>query len=486
MTSSRTISKLLLVAFTTTLLAACGSDSNGGPGPNGASGQTFRGEITSLDGGLTVNGVKFSAAGARLSLLDETTGPVTLTSDAQLKSYLVPGMIVTVQGKTGTAGALSGESEGEAGEIEFEHELEGEIERHGAGEVEVHGHHVSIDDDTTIVDRHGDKLTKDDLTTGTRIEVSGHGDARGGVSATMVRVRDDRSSEDSEVKAWVVAVAGAVLDLSFTKGGTVAMQVDVSGVTPAPVVAVGDFLEVKLSGAKTASGAYVAVRVQHEDSHGEHHEGENEVEGIVTALNANGFVVGDTTVTVSASTTYEGGTKDDVVVGVKVEAEGTIDASGVLAARKVKFKPYVRIEAKVEAKDEAAGTITVLGLKVNVTPSTEDATIGSLAVGQVIEVRGTMSRDGLSVNATRIQANGGNGDRAFLRGLVTAKTATTVSIAGIEANLSGAEFRNLSDGAMTLEQFLAAVTPGTTLVKVRWKPYPASLSESIDEAELEN
>ena len=69
---------------------------------------------------------------------------------------------------------------------------------------------------------------------------------------------------------------------------------------------------------------------------------------------------------------------------------------------------------------------------------------------------------------------------------MTAKTATTVSIAGIEANLSGAEFRNLSDGAMTLEQFLAAVTPGTTLVKVRWKPYPASLSESIDEAELEN
>jgi hypothetical protein len=144
----------------------------------------------------------------------------------------------------------------------------------------------------------------------------------------------------------------------------------------------------------------------------------------------------------------------------------------------------------VEAIDTAAGTLTLLGLPVFVTPSTELgglASLGDLAVDYDVEVRGTMTRDGLGVNATRIDLKDTQkSDRAFLRGLVTAEGASSVTIAGIEANLAGAELRNLADGAMTLEQFLSAVTPGQTIVKVRWRPYPASTAVAPDEAEIEN
>jgi hypothetical protein len=468
--------KLLLVVLSTSFLLACGSSSSS-PGPTGTA-KSFRGEITSLDGGMTVNGVTFKTSGATVRLPDETVTSVTLSGETQVRTVLALGMVVTVKGSS------SDDVSGEAAEIEFEHALEGEVESHGPGHVDVMGEHVSIDADTRIVDRHGDPLSSDDLSDGTRIEVSGHGDSRGGVSATFVRVRDDRNGEDQEVKAWVVAVNGALIDLSFVKGGAVAFQIDVSGISPAPVLAVGNRVEVKTNGTVNAAGALVALAVHKEDE-GER-EAETHVEGIVTELTADGFWVAGQQVRVSGTTRFEGGTVDDVIPGAKVEAEGTLGSDGVLVAEKVEFKPSARIEANVEALDATAGTLTMLGLTVYVTPSTEGSLAG-LALDYDVEIRGTMTRDGLGINATRIDLKDTRAsDRAFLRGLVTAKGASSVTIAGIEANLTGASFQDLSGGSKTLEQFLALVTPGQTIVKVRWRPYPASTSEPVDEAELEN
>ncbi|MFO0583633.1 MAG: DUF5666 domain-containing protein [Anaeromyxobacter sp.] len=491
MTSRDTLSKLLLAVVASSFIAACGGSAGpkDGNGP-AATGPTSRGAISAITAaGFTVNGTTYRVAGARLSMPDEAVSSVTLASNADLSKYLVTGMIVTVRAAGTAAGALSEGSEAEAAEVEFEHEVEGEVESHDANSVDVLGHHVSMDDDTNVVDRHGNKVEKSSLTAGTRVEVSGHGDGKGGLSATMVRVRDDRSNEDQEVKGWVVAVNGTTVDLSFSKGGTSALKIDVSKITPAPVIAVDDFLEVKTDGSKNDAGALFALSVKQEDEREDEseHEGEHEVEGIVTNLTLTGFSIGDTKVSYSTSTVYVGGTADDLVEGVKVEVEGMVGADGVLAATKIQFKASVRIEANVEAKDETAGTITVLGIKVNVTPSTQGLSVAGATVGTSVEVRGTMSKDGSAVNATRFELKDFKAaDRAFLRGLVTAKTATSVTIAGIVIDLSKASLNSLSGGGMTLEAFLAAVTPGTTIVKARWRPYPASTSAPADEAEIDN
>jgi hypothetical protein len=34
--------------------------------------------------------------------------------------------------------------------------------------------------------------------------------------------------------------------------------------------------------------------------------------------------------------------------------------------------------------------------------------------------------------------------------------------------------------------FFDAIVPGETVVKVRWRPYPASTAAAVDEAELEH
>ncbi|MFT3916796.1 MAG: DUF5666 domain-containing protein [Anaeromyxobacteraceae bacterium] len=493
--SRNTLSKLLLALVASSFVAACG----GSAGPKGdgngpaATGPTSRGAISAITAaGFTVNGTTYRVAGARLSMPDEAVASVTLASNADLSKYLVTGMIVTVRAAGTAAGALSEGSSGgeaEAAEVEFEHEVEGEVEAHDANSLDVLGHHVSMDDDTNVVDRHGDKVDRTSLTAGTRVEVSGHGDGKGGLSATMVRVRDDRQGEDQEVKGWVVAVSGTTVDLSFSKGGTSELAIDVSKITPAPVIAVDDFLEVKTDGSKNDAGALFALSVKQEDEREDEseHQGEHEVEGIVTNLTLTGFSIGDTKVSYSASTSYVGGTADDLVEGVKVEVEGAVGQDGVLAASKIQFKASVRIEANVEARDETAGTITVLGLKVNVTPSTQGLGVAAATVGTAVEVRGTMSKDGTAVNATRFELKDFKpANRAFLRGLVTAKTASSVTIAGIVVDLSKASLNDLAEGGMTLEAFLAAVTPGTTIVKARWRPYPDSTSAPADEAELDN
>jgi hypothetical protein len=478
-TQRRTPAALLGLAFA---LAACGGGGGGSsPSGVGATTATVRGTVTSVSGGLTVNGIAFATSGAVLTSSD-AAGPVTLGADDS-GSHLRPGMVVTVRGK------VDGPGHGEAAEIEFHDQLEGEIEVHRSGEIEVHGVHVSIDDDSSGLDRHGGAARPEDLPAGTRVAISGVADSRGGLRASLVRERDD--SPEREVRAYVVSVDGSVIGLAFDPAGAPVLRVDLSGISPAPSFVIGALVEVRTQGAPNASGVYTATGARAEDSlHGEA-EDELEVEGVVTAADASGFTVAGQRVVTSAATTVVGGTLTDVVVGVKLEAEGKLQADGTLLARVLKLRAAVRIEARADAVDPAGGTLTLIGITARVTPSTELRglpDLSSLAAGTRVEVRGIPSADGTSVDALRIDVQGGGpDDRAFLRGVVSAEAPLSeLTILGIALDLSSAEFRGIGDVALTAQAFFDAVTPGQTVVKVRWRPYPASTSAPVDEAEIDN
>jgi hypothetical protein len=78
-----------------------------------------------------------------------------------------------------------------------------------------------------------------------------------------------------------------------------------------------------------------------------------------------------------------------------------------------------------------------------------------------------------------------DGDRALLRGVVTAATPTSsLTIAGVRIDTSQAQFRNFDDSALTASAFFAAVQPGVTVVKVRWRPF-VDVTQPIEEAELD-
>jgi hypothetical protein len=462
----------LLGVLVASLLSACGG---GGSAPGGQpprSSALVTGAVQSTSGGLAVNGVAFATAGARLTSSDEA-GPITLGDDAG--GHLRRGMVVTVRGR------LDDAAHGEATEIEFHDPLEGEVEAHGPGEVVVSGVHVSLDGDAELEDQHGGPVHAADLAVGTRVAISGHADSRGGLRATLVRER--AAEAEQEVRGIVVAVSGSVLDLAFLPGGPVGVRVDVSGIVPAPAIAVGTLVEVKTSGA-AVGGVSTAVAIHAEAELEAEHGDEVEVEGIVSAGSAAAFTVAGQQVVTDASTAYEGGTPSDVAPGAELEAEGALQADGSLLAARVRFRAAARLDANVDALDLAAGTLTTLGITVRVTPSTElegVAGLAGLAAGDEIEVRGIPAADG-GVDAIRLALRSTTpADRAFLRGVVTAKSASGVSIVGVPVDLTGAS----ANGYPSLQALLDAVTVNQTVVKVRWRPYPASTTAPVDEVEID-
>jgi hypothetical protein len=480
-----------LVVIAAAFLAACsggGTSSSSKPTPNA----TIRGAVRLQAGGAQVGGVTFRTAGATLRMPDDSASPVILETEDAIRSHLDDGMVVTVRGAIDDNGGT-----GEAVEIEFHDLMEATIDDKGAGRIRLLGEDLSIDDSTEIVDRHGGKLTPDDLSNGTRVEVSGFPDDKGGLRASFVRVRDDVApGMDHEVKGWVIAISGTVLDLSFSKGGALALRADVSGIASPPAVAVGDFVEVSFPETNPDSngdGILEAVALHLEEGLEAEPNDEAEVEGIVTSVDAGGFAIGGQPVVLEPDAVLTGGTIDDLVPGVKVEAEGFMGDGGVLHAHQVKFQASARIDANLTGKDEANGTLSLLGLVIHVTPSTDLRSFGALAdlaVGDRIEVRGYPTKDGLGLNATRIElvdpAPNSN-DRAFLRAVVSAKTPTSaLTMLGIAVDTSAASYKDPADGPMAAADFFAAITEGRTIVKVRWRPYPASTAEPIDEAELEN
>ena len=122
-------------------------------------------------------------------------------------------------------------------------------------------------------------------------------------------------------------------------------------------------------------GELLAVSVEFEDDDLPGDDDDDaEIEGLITRfVSTTDFDVAGQPVTTTASTTYENGTADDLAEGVKVEVEGRIDSMGVLVADEVSLRvnANIRLEATVDMTDPGAGTLTVLGLVIATTATTQ-------------------------------------------------------------------------------------------------------------------
>lgn len=489
-------------------LAACGGTSGGsspggaigptgptgptgatGPtGPTGATGPTgptgfavtagARGAITSLSP-LTVNGVRFDTAGAEIRVEGEVRG------EAELRK----GQVVHVRGE------IHGR-DGRAATITFDDDLRGQVDDRGGNRMHVGGREVEIEDATEFED---ETRREDSIQPGERVRVSGHRTASGAIRATRIE-KEAGNQEDLEVKGFVASLAATAVPPTFalrmTPAGADAYQVTLAtGATLPAGVKDGSFVEVR-SATRPVAGALVATAVALEDaSTGAEHD-EVEVEGLVTSGDSTAFSIGSQPVATSGATRWENGLPEDLLPGAKVEAEGTLDAQGVIAATKVSFRENVRLQGAPSGAVETApgvGTFQVLGLTVRVDGLTEwkssgkGAGLGLANLGtSPVQVRGYRARNGTDVVATRVESR--SDVRIILQGPVSSKDAAagTLAILGLTVRSSGATaFRDATDGALAASAFFDAVTADGTVVKARGKDATALSGTTLAAEELE-
>ena len=451
-------------AVTALALAACGGgggiDGTGaspaGPGSTGPTGPggsidgtgMAYGTITAF-GSVWVNGVEFSTNGTTIKFDDRSV------SQADLRV----GMVVRVDGSI---------DDRKANTILVDDSLKGRVEQVlDTNRMIVLGQTVLIDGQTRF-----DNGARPSV--GDYVEVHGLPVADGTLAASYIEKKATLASPPFVVKGFVknhdsaartfsvgnltVQYAGATTG-DMAAGSWNGLLVDVKGSACAgnPVCGTLTGTKVEPGGSQVGSAA------------------KSEVEGFVSRLTTDGFVLGGQTVVLTASTVFEGGLRGDVLVGTKLEAEGPI-SNGVLTATKVSLRDSIRLEGDVAGVDTAAGTLTLAGLpgitvQVNsLTALDKIASAASLGIGNHLRIRGR-PLPGTGVQALELELrSAASSSRVELRGPVSAVAGTTsVTILGVAVDTSGISdnnFKNHHDTTIGRAAFFAAVSAGT-VVKAR-------------------
>ncbi|MEE4301594.1 MAG: DUF5666 domain-containing protein [Pseudomonadales bacterium] len=347
------------------------------------------GTITGF-GSIIVNGVRYETDSA--TILDD--------DDAIDETSLAVGEYVVVTGTVDQDGTTR-----VASRVLYDAEVEGpisSIDEVGSRFV-VLGRTVIVDG-ATVFD--GDDFATssiDGLTVGDRVEVSGLLAEAGAVLATRIELSDDT---DFEVKGFVSDLdSGAAtfrIGTQTVDFGSAVLE-DFDGA----VLADGQFVEVRADA--LVGDVLEATLIELEDAlafldvdSGEGQDREFDFEGVITAVEGDLITVGPVVVRIAPDADFGDGSREDLVVGARVELEGDVSAEGELIADEVGLREAVdsEVEGLVETIDLEAGAFTLPGVTVNVSPSTqfEDDSeldlrafsLADLVVGDFVEVRGVL------------------------------------------------------------------------------------------------
>src|SRR6267142_3132345 len=221
---------------------------------------------------------------------------------------------------------------------------------------------------------------------------------------------------EPEPGATVFKLRGVVADLdpaakTFKIGGAL---IDFSGVAAADLpsnFANGMRVRVRLQTAKNSAGAWVAISIRSDERKVEDRD-EAEVRGIITDFTSTAsFSVNGLPVDASKAAFPDG--TAGVVLGANVEVEGAV-VNGVLVANKVELEDMHKNEDRnrnelngpISNLDTTAKTFVVRGVTVHYDSATtvfKDGVEADLANGKDVEVKGTLTADGTSVQAASIE-----------------------------------------------------------------------------------
>lgn len=419
--------------------ASGGIGGTGGGGGIGGTGVAY-GSITQF-GSVWVNGVEYNSSNATIRI-DDNPHP---------ESDLRIGMVVRVDGSVSGATANT---------ITVDDAVKGFVEQViDANRMVVMGQTVQIDNltrfDNNVVPLQGDRVEVHGLIAGDGVIAAGYIERKTTAPTPPFAVKGtvknhNTAAQTFQVGTLTVAYGGADVN-DQPAGSWNGLQVDVKGTscsgTP-PVCGTLTASKVEPAGARVASASQA------------------EIEGIVSAVSASGFTIGNLTVVTSASTRYEGGLAGDIIVGTKLEAEGSI-SGGVLTATKVSFRDAIKLEGDVVSVSGNTLTLNGLpGITVSVTSITElkdVASIGALSAGNHLRIRGKLGT-GNTVIATRLELRSADTDVDLQAPASVVTPETSVTLLGITVSTTTiSAYRDLSDAAISRAAFFGAARVGTLI-----------------------
>lgn len=454
------------------LLAGCGGGGggdastagiNGGGAPVAPTSAFAKGTLTGF-GSIFVNGVEYSTSGTQFRI-DDNPG---------VESDLRVGQVVTVQGTINSNGTT-----GTATTVTFNNEVEGPVSAldRALGTFTVLGQTVRVNATTTYDDSSlaGGLAV---LNNGDVVEVTGFRNSvvAGGVGelvATRIQRRAAGVVSPFEVNGVVSSLNTSsstfnigFLGIAYTgivpTNGTLANGacVEVKGTTVVGSVLTATSVEVKSCGLGATSGA------------------RGEIEGIITVFrSAADFDIGAQTINTTASTTIvTNGLAGGLRANIKVEAEGSFNASGVLIATKVEIKPEteLRLLGNIQSLSATNSTVSVNGVTVQLSLATryEDKSSARVASfdftdlrsGDYVEIRGFAGTVANTIQGVILERDD-NDTRHELQGYASNASDPTLVILGVTANTTGAQFRDINDAPMNRADFFAQANG--RLVKVR-------------------
>jgi hypothetical protein len=203
-----------------------------------------------------------------------------------------------------------------------------------------------------------------------------------------------------------------------------------------------------------------------------------EIEGFITRFaSAQDFDVAGLTVTTNTGTVYEGGTETDLGLNAKVEAEGDINASGVLVATKIDIRgsKAVRMTATADSVDAANDSLVVLGITVTIDDLTrfedksdaevEPLTLADINAGDYLEIRGAEMPAGSGAVLATIFEREDPDTEAELQGFVEAISNPSFVILGVTINTGASTvFRDANDNVISGSDFFNQIS-ANALVK---------------------
>lgn len=466
--------RTLLTILATSMLsvfAGCGGSSSGGAAatpsattpPVGGIGRNgiAVGPISTF-GSVVVNGVRYDTSTASFTI-DDATG----TEDD-----LRVGDVVTVTGTIDDNGTT-----GTAETVTFDDSVKGPVESVDivGSQLVVLGQTVLVRPETSFDDGFATP-SLEGVNVGQIVEVSGQIDANGNIVAT--RLEPKPAGTQFEVHGTVSNLDSANMRFNINN-----LVVDYDSATldnfPGGQISNGDFVEAKGTSLGAAS-ELLAAQVELESLVPGATDGDRvEIEGFITRFaSAQDFDVAGLPVTTNASTTFVGGAAADLGLNIKVEAEGDIDANGVLVATKVDIRrsKAVRMIATADSVDAANNSLVVLGITVTVDALTrledksnadlDPLTLADVNAGDYLEIRGSEFPAGSGTILATIFEREDPDTEAILQGFVESVSDPSIVILGVTVNTSGAIFRDVNDTPISAADFFNQVAPNS-LVKAK-------------------
>ena len=369
------LKNLVLALLSALLSISCGASGSGGG--IGGSGINSVGTIGAL-GSIVVNGTEFDTSNAVIIVEGEEIG----VGDDIVVDNLDIGMVVTVEGTVSEDGEST-----VADRVIYNDNVEGPVQSitvvsDTRKDIVVLGQTVILNTVTVFKGTTFDDIAENDV-----VEISGLFDDTGAIWATFIEKTDGVIFEVTGFVDNLDAVQETFKINDLTVDYSLA---DTSGL-PGGVPVDGLLVEVEGT-LDPDTGEMLADVIELGDELDTEDVDEIEVTGFVTDfVSAFEFTVGTQVVRTNANTEFVDGTAGDIALGVKLEAEGSLEG-GILFAYEVEFWEPDQIEVERLVTDDtlAPDEFTVGDQVVQTDAETvyEDGEPEDIVLGVNLEIKG--------------------------------------------------------------------------------------------------